>query len=1023
MFHHTLRRLALLGLLAAVATAPAVAQDPPKDKDRQQIAELEKQLADLQKRVADLKKALPPDAPKPDTPKTPPGKKPLTVAETDTWRAIRGAVLSNDGKFFAHRVAPAEGDGEVILRAVADGKETKFPGGGGGFGGLQFSFDSRWFALTVTPYVKAGGTPGAPRPKSKLVLVNTTNGEKTELEGVASFTFSGEAGTHLAYRKATEAPAAPSGLPTGPRGPGGPPAPPADAPASAGHTGTDLVLRELATGTELVLGNVADFSFDKKGAWLVTVIDAAGQVGNGIQLRDMKSGAVHPIESAKAAYRGLRWNEETTAFVLTKAVDDPGYETKWLSLLGFSDLGPKPTRTAYEPKDDKDFPKDLAISANGGVQWTDAMDAFVFAVAERKKKDEPKKPTPPSTAVASGEKKPEGDAEKKEGQPNQPRPTAPAAPTASGPKPDLVIWHWKDDRLQPMQQVQANSDKVVTYAAIYRIKEKKFIRLADDTLRSVTPAAKHKFAIGRDSKPYDYMANLNGQRYADVYVINLATGEKKRALTKSRNLFGASPTGTHFLYYDDGHFFAYDMAAGKGTNITEKVTAASFIDTEDDHNVAKPPRFPVGWSRDGGTVLLSDGWDIWAVKADGSGGTNLTLNGKQSATRYSGVTQFEAEPKPGVDLSKPLFVATYGEWTKKDGLVKLEAGKPAVTLLSGDCSFGQPMKARDADVFAYTRQTTAEYPDYYLTDAAFKDAKKVTDANPQQKDYLWTAGAKLVDYTGTGGKKLQGVLHLPAGYEPGKKYPTVVYIYEKLSQGTHRYSAPSYRGGFSPAIYTSNGYAVFNPDITYRINDPGVSSMECINPAVDAAIATGIVDPARVALHGHSWGGYQTAFAVTQTTRFKCAIAGAPLTDLVSMYSSVYWNTGSANQPIFESSQGRFTGGYWEQQEAYIRNSPVYFAKQVQTPLLLLHNDKDGAVDFTQGVEYYNTLRRLQKPVVMLQYKGENHGLAKPENQKDYAVRMREFFDHHLMGKPAPGWWTEGVPHLKMDDHLKERNK
>jgi dipeptidyl aminopeptidase/acylaminoacyl peptidase len=333
------------------------------------------------------------------------------------------------------------------------------------------------------------------------------------------------------------------------------------------------------------------------------------------------------------------------------------------------------------------------------------------------------------------------------------------------------------------------------------------------------------------------------------------------------------------------------------------------------------------------------------------------------------------------------------------------------------------MKARDADVFAYTKQTTIEYPDYYLTDATFKDGKKVTDANPQQKEYLWTAGVKLVDYTGTGGKKLQGVLHLPANYEPGKKYPTVVYIYEKLSQGTHRYAAPSYRGGFSPAIYTSNGYAVFNPDITYRVNDPGISSMECINPAVDAAVATGVVDPAKVALHGHSWGGYQTAFAVTQTTRFKCAIAGAPLTDLVSMYSSVYWNTGSANQPIFESSQGRFTGGYWEQQEAYIRNSPVYFAKNVQTPLLLLHNDKDGAVDFTQGVEYYNTLRRLQKPVVMLQYKGENHGLAKAENQKDYAVRMREFFDHHLMGKPAPDWWKDGVPHLKMDEHLNGRGK
>lgn len=1013
---HPLRQLATIGLLVALAAAPAVAQDT-KEKDRQQIAELEKQLAELQKRVADLKKTLPdapkPEGPKPETPKTPTGKKALTIADADTWRSIRGASLSNDGKFFAHRVGPAEGDGEVILRTVADGKETKFPAGSG-FGGLQFSFDSKWFAFTVTPYVKPGSGPGGPRPKSKLVLVNTTSGEKIELEGVSSFTFSGQAATHIAYRKSVETlSAGPVGGPAAALLPGAAPSP------ITASAGSDLVLRELATGTELLFGNVADFSFDKKGQWLVTVIDAAGQVGNGVQLRDMKSGAVYPIESAKAAYRGLRWNEETTGFVVTKSVDDPGYETKWLSIVGFTDLGAKPTRTAYDPKDDKDFPKDMAISSNGGAAWTDATDAFVFGIGERKKKDEPKKPTPP-TGATSGDKKPEGaDTEKKDAQP--PSTTRPTAP--SGPKPDLVIWHWKDERLQPMQQVQAASDKVVVYSAIYRIKDKKFLRLADDALKSVSPAPKQKFAIGRDTKPYDYMSNLDGRRYADVYVINMATGEKKKALTKARYVFSTSPTGTHFLYYDDGHFFTYDMAAGKSTNITEKITGASFIDTEDDHNVVKPPRFPVGWSRDGGTVLLSDGWDIWSVKADGSGGTNLTANGKDTATRYQGIAQFETEPKPGIDLTKPLYVGTYGEWTKKDGLVKLEPGKPAVTLLSGDCSFGQPMKARDADVFAFSRQTTVEYPDFYLTDATFKEGKKVTEANPQQKDYLWTTGAKLVDYTGTGGKKLQGVLHLPAGYEPGKKYPTVVYIYEKLSQGTHRYSAPSFRGGFNPAIYTSNGYAVFNPDITYRINDPGVSSMECILPAVDAAIATGIVDAGKVALHGHSWGGYQTAFAVTQTTKFKCAIAGAPLTDLISMYSSVYWNSGSANQPIFESSQGRFTGGYWEQQEAYIRNSPVYFAKQVQTPLVILHNDKDGAVDFTQGIEYYNTLRRLQKPVVMLQYKGENHGLAKTENQKDYAARMREFFDHHLMGKPAPDWWKDGVPHLKMDDHLNGRNK
>jgi len=187
-------------------------------------------------------------------------------------------------------------------------------------------------------------------------------------------------------------------------------------------------------------------------------------------------------------------------------------------------------------------------------------------------------------------------------------------------------------------------------------------------------------------------------------------------------------------------------------------------------------------------------------------------------------------------------------------------------------------------------------------------------------------------------------------------------------------------------------------------------------------VAAGVVDRSKVGLQGHSWGGYQTAFLVTQA-EFAAAVAGAPLTNMISMYSSIYFNSGSANQPIFESSQGRFKGGYWDNLEAYQRNSPVYYAAQVKTPLIILHNDKDGAVDWNQGIEYYNTLRRLKKPVVMLQYVGENHGLQKPANQKDYTVRMKEFFDHHLMGKPAPDWYTKGVSHLALKDHLKERAK
>jgi len=207
----------------------------------------------------------------------------------------------------------------------------------------------------------------------------------------------------------------------------------------------------------------------------------------------------------------------------------------------------------------------------------------------------------------------------------------------------------------------------------------------------------------------------------------------------------------------------------------------------------------------------------------------------------------------------------------------------------------------------------------------------------------------------------------------------------------------------------------------YKINDPGMSAVWCVLPGVAAALATGVIDEARIGIHGHSWGGYQTCFLVTQTSMFKAAAAGAPLTNMVSMYDLIYWNTGSGNMSIFEASQGRFTGGPWENWDAYLRNSPVYHVKKVTTPLLMLHNDKDGAVDFTQGIEFYNALRRLKKPVVLAQYKGENHGLAKIENRKDYSVRMMEFFDHHLKGKPAPEWLQSGVSRLKLSEHLEKR--
>jgi dipeptidyl aminopeptidase/acylaminoacyl peptidase len=403
---------------------------------------------------------------------------------------------------------------------------------------------------------------------------------------------------------------------------------------------------------------------------------------------------------------------------------------------------------------------------------------------------------------------------------------------------------------------------------------------------------------------------------------------------------------------------------------------------------------------------------------------NLTLDGKKEGIRYRGAMQFLPDPDAlGIDLEKPIYVTMLGEWTKKGGIVRVEPSKPGVNrLVWDDAAFGPLQKARDADVFVYTRETWKDCPDYYAADGAFSYHKRLTDAMPRQKEFTWSSGVKIIDYYTPKGERLQGALFLPANYEEGKRYPTVVDVYEKHSHNANRYVVPT-ANGFNKSVYTSNGYAVLMPDIKFRDNDPGVSSKECTLAALAAAVATGVVDREKVGLHGGSWGGYQTAFIITQTDAFKAAVAEAAMTDLVSMYCSIYWYTGSSMQPILESGAGRFTSGHWDNRDAFVRNSPVYHAKNVKTPLLLVHNDKDGAVDWHQGIEFFTTLRRLEKPVVMLQYKGEGHDLAKPANQKDYTVRMREFFDHHLLGKPAPRWLKEGVPHLKLDDHLKERGK
>ncbi len=937
--------------------------------------------------------------------------RPISLQDIADWKRIVGPTLSNDGTWFAYRISPGEGNSELVVRSTSGETEHRFPVGEGG-GAVTFSDDSRWLAFAIAPDRDESDRPrgeSSPR-RNKVGLLELATGEMTEVEDVQSFAFAGERGGWIALRKYSPA----GGGGGGAAGPGAGPGAQrsgADEGPDDRPRGVDVVLHELSTGSRLNIGNVSEFEFDETGRWLAWVVDAQGKLGNGIQLRDMETGVIRVLESDEARYSDLAWADDEAALIALKAVEDDDYEDPFHSILGWTGFGERngPSRVVFDPAEVDGFPDGMTVSPNRAPSWSENLDAFFFGIHEVEMKE------------GAGEEEEAAEAEAEEEEEEE-RPSPPEEDEVrDAEKPDLVLWHWKDPRLQRAQELQADRDRNFSYASVYWIGPNRFVRLADEEVENVIPARVGPWAIGRDDRAYELMASLDGRQHQDIYAIDMRTGDREMILERSRWSMDISPDGEHFLYYQDGHFFTYEFATGEHRNITADVPT-SFIDTEDDHNLVDPPiTRPRDWTEDGDHVLLSDNWDIWQVPVRAGEARNLTVNGKADQTRYQSMAQFDPDNEPGLDLSEPVYFRIYGEWTKKAGYSLMTRGRPGPEVLAWeDASYGAFMKAENADTYVVSWSTNETYPNYHVTDARLRNPRQITDAFPEQADFLWSEGTILVNYESDKGDRLQGALFLPANYQEGQSYPTLVYFYELSSQRLNTYDFPS-ANGFNKSVYTSNGYAVFMPDIVYQVNDPGMSAVWCVLPGLQAAIETGVVDPERVGVHGHSWGGYQSSFLVTQTDAFAAVATGAPLTNMISMYGSIYWNSGTADGAIFESSQGRFYGGPWDHKEAYERNSPVYHAKNITTPILLLHNDQDGAVDWNQGVEFYNTVRRLQKPIVMLQYVGENHGLRDEANRKDYTVRMREFFDHYLKGEPAPGWWTDGVPHLEMEDHIKER--
>jgi len=291
--------------------------------------------------------------------------------------------------------------------------------------------------------------------------------------------------------------------------------------------------------------------------------------------------------------------------------------------------------------------------------------------------------------------------------------------------------------------------------------------------------------------------------------------------------------------------------------------------------------------------------------------------------------------------------------------------------------------------------------------------EKISDVNPQQNEYLWGT-VELMTWIAADGKPIEGLLYKPENFDSKKKYPLISYFYERNSEGLHRYMPPAPSAStINISLFVSRGYVVFVPDIRYQIGYPGKSAYDCVIPGIMKLVGEGFIDSSKIAIQGQSWGGYQVAYLVAHSTMFAAAGSGAPVSNMTSAYGGIRWESGMSRMFQYEHTQSRIGGTLWEKPLLYIENSALFSAPNIATPLLMMHNDADGAVPWYQGIELFTALRRLGKPVWMLTYNGEAHNLVQRKNRKDLSVRMLQFFDHYLMGQPAPVWMTRGIPAIE----------
>jgi dipeptidyl aminopeptidase/acylaminoacyl peptidase len=978
----------------------------------------------------------------------PAAKRPLTHQDYDSWRSILAQQVSRDGKFVAYAYVPQDGDGEIVVRNLATGVEWRAPRGyrppvpppddpGTNVAEYQaeqarllrpvFTAETKFLVFSTEPTKaevnKAKKEKKKPEdmPKNGLSIMNLSNGTVTRIERVKTFRVPEDGGGVIAYQLEAKAPtrpepaaspgsspepstspsteptATPSSSPEPSTSPSTEPSAVAPSNAEPGakpesqrpgrsrnkkEYGTQLVLRNTTTAAEQKFNDVLDFTISKDAKTLVYSVSSRKEDTNGVYAVATDSDATPTtLLTGKGKYQRLTWDEDNTQLAFISDKEDAASKQPKFRVYHWNRKDPQATEIVSISS--PGFRKEFVVSERGNLSFSLDGSHLFFGTAPP---PEPEKN--PDEEISADEKV-------------------------------LVdLWHWKDDYVQPIQKVRAEQDRNRSYRAVYDLQAKKFVQLADDTMETISPSNDGSYAIGADNRKYR-VTNDYDPGFTDYYLVNTSDGSRKPILTKQRGNVSLSPNAKYAIYFDGKDWYSYAVNGGSTVNLTKDIKA-NFYNEEND-TPSTPGSYGIaGWTKDDADVLIYDRYDIWRVSPDGSATTNLTdgVGRKDSTTlRY-----VRLDPRERwLDPDKPMLLSAENQETFESGFYRDKVNSTALPqkLLMAAKDFNNPTKAKDADVLIMTASRFDQFPDVWVTNSTFRELKRVSNGDAQRAAYTWGTG-ELVSFKNADGVPLKGLLLKPENFDSKKKYPMIVYIYEKLSQGLHQFRNPGPGTSINPTYYVSNGYLVFMPDIVYTIGYPGPSALKCVLPGVQAVVDKGYVNENAIGIQGHSWGGYQIAYMVTQTNRFKAAAPGALVANMTSAYSGIRWGTGLPRQFQYERSQSRIGGSLWEYPLRYLDNSPIFRADRVETPLLMIHNDEDDAVPWYQGIEYFLALRRLGKEAYMFTYNGEKHGLRKRINQKDYTRRLQEFFDHFLKGAPAPEWMEKGIPYLQRE---KEKEK